>query len=75
MTPALLRAAGQAMYGPRWQTDLAAELGLSRRTILRWMAGQWPIPDGVATDLLRLIVARQGELSALAERLRRAGAG
>lgn len=62
MTPDLLRAAGEALYGPRWQTPLAADLEVADRTVRRWAAGDSAIPDGVTSELRRLLVARQVEI-------------
>ena len=54
MTPALLRQAGEALYGPHWQTDLSRARGVSDRTVRRWAAGTHPLPDGVRADLAEL---------------------
>ncbi len=69
----LLQSAGEALYGPRWQSDLARDLGVSDRTVRRWVAGDDP-PPGVYIDLLRLVVERQVELDDVAEALKWAGA-
>ena len=36
--------AGAALYGQRWHTPLAADLGVSYRTICRWLRGDTPMP-------------------------------
>lgn len=69
----LLVDCGEALYGPRWQTDLAADLGVSDRTIRRWVAGTQNVPQGAYTDLLRLTQERAGLLDSLAGRLRELG--
>lgn len=69
----LLAECGEALYGPRWQTDLAADLGVSDRTIRRWVAGTQDVPIGAYTDLLRLTQERAGLLDSLAGRLRELG--
>ncbi len=66
----LLHAAGAALYGPRWQSDLARDLGVSIRTMQRWAAGQISPPRGIYVDLLRLVSRRCDELACLEERLR-----
>jgi len=53
---------GEALFGRRWQTALAAELGVHVRTMQRWAAGSRPTAD--RDQLLALIDAR-------IERLRR----
>jgi hypothetical protein len=58
MTPTTLRAVGEALYGPRWQCELARELAVADRTIRRWAAGTSPIPD-IRAELLAVLRARQ----------------
>lgn len=67
---ALLIDCGLALYGPQWQSALARDLGVSDRTIRRWVAGQFPVPVGVHAELRRLCVERGAQLRALADRLR-----
>lgn len=55
MTPELLTKAATALYGTRFQTDLARDLGVTRRTIQRWLNCQNKIPaihDELVIDLL-----------------------
>lgn len=40
MTPERLREIGEALYGRQWVTPLAAELGVNRVTIQKWLAGK-----------------------------------
>ena len=68
----LLAECGEALYGPRWQCELARDLGVADRTVRRWVAGATQVPTGVYVDLLRLVTERAAVLDALAERLRRA---
>lgn len=68
----LLTQCGQALYGERWQSPLARDLGVADRTMRRWVAGDSPVPVGVHTDLMRLCVERAASLDALAARLRAA---
>src|SRR6266851_1902193 len=58
MTPDELVAAGCALYGERWQTSLARDLQVSDRTMRRWLAGEFPIPAGVVTELRSVLVER-----------------
>lgn len=71
MTPDLLRKIGEALYGERWQSSLAAELGVSDRTVRRWVAGVDQPRPGVWGDLRRLVVKRGERLAALAAELER----
>ena len=43
--------------GPLWQSELARTMGVSRQTVLRWMAGEFaPSPEyrAKAKDLVRV---------------------
>jgi hypothetical protein len=70
MSSKLLQECGEALYGPRWQTDLANDIGVSDRTMRRWAAGIDDPPPGVYFDLLRLTQERAMMLDALADRLK-----
>jgi hypothetical protein len=62
--PAELSEAGQALYGERWQTGLARDLGIAdARRVRQWMTGDRPIPAGVWADIARLL--RQRGLNAI----------
>ena len=56
---------GEALYGPRFQRELAAALGVNERTMRRWLAGDTVPPDGVLDDLRDLVHDRIAELRAL----------
>jgi hypothetical protein len=72
---ATLRAVGEALYGPTFQTALTAALGnISDRTMRRWLADEFAIPDGVWADLAALCLARSTQLGNWAERLAPAAA-
>ena len=68
----LLVECGEAMYGPRWQAEVARDLGVADRTVRRWVAGTSDVPAGLWLDLLRLTQERSAALDALAPRLRKA---
>lgn len=74
MTRRLLHDAGIALYGPRWQSDLARDLHVSDRTIRRWLADADDMPSGVALDLRRLCEERAQALDDLIPRLNEAAA-
>jgi hypothetical protein len=71
MTPDLLREAGQALYGPLWQTALSRDLEVADRTIRRWANGQNPMPDGLGAELHALLTARGLALAAVRRKLAR----
>lgn len=72
MSSKLLKDAGEALYGPRWQTDLARDLGVADRTMRRWIAGADDLPPGVSMDLWRLCEERAQTLDDLIVRLKTA---
>jgi hypothetical protein len=70
MTPQhLITETGCALYGDRWQTDMARDLGVSDRTVRRWAAGTECPRPGVYEDLLRLCLERAAQLSDAAKTL------
>lgn len=66
----LLADVGEALYGPRWQTDLSRDLGVSDRTMRRWVSGSDDVPPGVYRDLRRLVQQRAQKLNDLVEILK-----
>ncbi len=74
MTPDLLAAAGEALFGPEWRRPLASALGVDARLVQRWAAGQRGIPPEVAPALLALLEREASPLEARALALRRAAA-
>lgn len=60
-----LIATGEALFGPLWQSAIARDLGVSNRTIRRWVAGTSPLPDGLTAELLHLVRARKRTLAQL----------
>lgn len=72
MTPALLAEIGRALYGPRWQSEMARELDVSVRTIVRWAGGKWPVPEGVPVELRTQLELRGMDIRDLLGRLPKA---
>lgn len=64
-----LRAIGEAMYGPRWQSELARALGVTDRTIRRWAAGEWPVPSPVQAEIKTLLKSRSSTLREILQTL------
>lgn len=71
MTPSLLREAGEALYGARWQSGLARDLNVSDRTVRRWAAGDFDIPENVWTELAHLVRERRKVLTEIGRKLPR----
>lgn len=64
-----LAEAGSALYGALWQSPLARDLGVAVRTMQRWAAGEFEIPDGVWPELAALCLKRSRNLASLAKKL------
>lgn len=60
MTPDELRAAGEALYGHRWQSPLARRLLTDPRTVRRWLSGDRAIP-GPAETAIGLLLKHPAE--------------
>lgn len=68
-TTNLLYDIGEALYGTRWQTDLANFLSVSDRTMRRWAADPNSVPAGVWPQLLLALEVHQKTVAKLANRL------
>lgn len=68
MTPATLASAGAALFGPRWHSSLADLLGTNRRTVHRWSAGAWPVPDAAAAAIRAALAERRDHIDRMLER-------
>ena len=66
----LLRATGRALYGERFQSELAEALAINRRTIRRWLNGEDEPRSGIWVDLARLVAERSAELRDVAAALK-----
>jgi hypothetical protein len=44
MTPRQLKTLGELLYGRRWKTYLASDLGVDRRTVMCWIQKEWIMP-------------------------------
>lgn len=71
MRAALLREAGEALYGPRWQSDLARDLNVADRTIRRWASGEWDVPSTALVELRALLKSRGMAMAAVRRKLPR----
>ena len=69
----ILAECGPALYGDRWRSALARELGVDLRTVQRWVAGDSPVPDRVRDRVARLMSERGAELKKIGEKLINAG--
>ncbi len=71
MNPTLLRDAGEALYGPLWQSALARDLGVTDRTVRRWAAADYPIPHGIWYELKQILKQRRFAIAAVMKRFPR----
>ena len=62
MTPALLRAAGELLFGPRWQAELAREIGVSRSLVLRIMEGERAVTADTWARVVAALKARRVDI-------------
>jgi hypothetical protein len=74
MSSRLLQRCGEALYGPRWQSEIARDLKVSDRTVRRWVSGASDTPDGIYLELLSMCQQRAAELDDLIAELPRAAA-
>lgn len=65
-----IHAIGRALYGRAWQRDLAEALGVSERTVRRWVAGQAP-PPGAWADMAQVAEVKAANLLRLAQDMRK----
>lgn len=69
LTPKMLRKAGETIYGRDWQVRLAADVGVSRRTMSRYANNtdrcQWMIDE--ITRLARFYGQRNFDLADMME--------
>lgn len=70
----LIVRAGEALFGERWQAELARALEVSPDTVQDWRQGRMSPRPGVYVDLMRLAVERAAELDEVVEALKRAAA-
>lgn len=63
-----LRAAGEALYGEQWQSDMARALGIAPRRIREWIERDAP-PRWVRAEIYALLMAKSRETAAMAAEL------
>lgn len=61
----LLRLVGEALYGERWQSPLASDLGVSDRAVRYWISAVNPCPDDIGTRLLSVVVQKREAMGEL----------
>ena len=70
MTPDQLHYIGEALYGPHYKAALANGLGVSHRTIDRWLTGRFRIPYSTEAKLVKICLDQLVNLDELARQRR-----
>jgi hypothetical protein len=65
----LIAEIGKALWGERWQSEMARALGVHRDTVQDWSQRRYEFKPEVADKLRGLLVDRRDRLEALADRL------
>ncbi|MCT8309197.1 hypothetical protein RMA73_00080 (plasmid) [Xanthomonas translucens pv. translucens] len=67
--PDQLIRAGKLLYGDRWQSELARDLGVADRTVRAWVSGARKPVAGVWADIAALLRQRSNEGLAMLQEL------
>jgi hypothetical protein len=65
-----LERTGEALYGARWQSELARDLDIADRTMRRWLGDPDTIPETIWPELLKLLAARAASIAKLQRQLK-----
>lgn len=68
-----LRAIGEALYGPQWQSPMANDLGVNSRTVRRWITGENRPPPSILLSLQNVMERRRNLLNNLIDSLTHSG--
>ncbi len=63
-----LETVGTALYGSRWQSELARDLGVDSRLVRQWIKGERPMPNKVFDDLRKLLRVRRTQINDILEK-------
>lgn len=63
--PEQLRIIGEALYGERWQSDIARDLNVDSRRVRQWLASERPIPAGIWVELAAKMRQRKQTIAGL----------
>jgi hypothetical protein len=58
----LLISLATAIHGSHWQNATARDLGVNVRQIHRWKIGEYEVPDGVVSDMVKIAMTRAEKL-------------
>ena len=65
----LIIRTGEALWGDRWQTQMAGALGVHKDTVQDWRQGKAQPRPGVYIDLLRVALERAADLDGVIDEL------
>lgn len=69
MTPEQLKSAGELLFGNQWQSDLARALEVDSRRVRDWLQERRPIPAGVKSEVIELLLKNSQDTANYAETL------
>ena len=64
-----LETVGLALYGHRWQSSLARDLGVLPRTVRKWASGEKSVPPGQWRYIAALLEQRSRDCKDLARQI------
>jgi len=65
----LFKTICEALWGPQYRSEAARQLGVSLRTLMRYVADESPIPDDIVGRLRTLLDDRIENLDTLLDKL------
>ena len=69
MTAPTLHEIGEALYGSRWQSELARAMGMSPRHMRRFVAGEMPITPQMVAVMATIAGARLKQIQRIVRHL------
>ena len=69
MTRSVFQQIGRVLWGPRWRSEMARELGVVRATVMRWDVGTVSVPLSAWKKLGKLLRARRLQLDHYIDKL------
>ena len=62
-----LPRSGALLYGERWQSELARDIGVHHRTVQRWATQEVAMPEAMLERVAALLRRRRGEIDDVLE--------
>ena len=69
MNRSVFQQIGRLLWGPRWRSEMARELGVVRATVMRWDAGTVPVPLSAWRKLGKLLRNRRAQIDHYIDKL------